>query len=116
MADHVLPPARHEPRDVEFRYLLIGLASTLLLLLGCALFAIALYPSAVVDHRLPSPPPPYPEPRLQTAPSADLQRFVAGELARLNNAGDGHIPIDEAMRRIAQQGIPDWPTQGKPPQ
>ncbi len=45
-----------------------------------------------------------------------MQKFRAAELARLNSAGwddqakgIGHIPIDDAMRRVAASGIPDWP-------
>jgi hypothetical protein len=116
MAEPTLPPARHEPRDVTFQQLLTGFVATLGVVLACMLLVMAIYPAILVDRRLPTPPPAYPEPRLQAAPASDLQRFVASELARLNSAGDGHIPIDEAMRRIAKQGIPDWPTQGKPAQ
>jgi hypothetical protein len=60
---------------------------------------------------------------LQANPAADLQRFTATELSRLNSVGWAdksrgivHIPIDEAMDRVAAQGIPDWPaSSGKKP-
>ena len=110
MAEPTLPPARHERRDVEFHHLLIGFAGTLAVVLACTLLVIAIYPSAVVDRWLPQPPAAYPEPRLQSSPQADLQRFLAAERARLDSAGSDHIPIEEAMQRIAHHGIPDWPT------
>ena len=117
MAEPALPPARYEPEDVTFGFLLTGAAGVLLTVLLCAGFVIWLYPGVQHDHRLPSPLPVYPAPRLQANPQDDLRRFTAEELTRLNGLGwvdkqHGivHIPIDEAMRRIVQQGIPDWPT------
>ncbi len=110
MAERVLPPARYERRDVTFRQLTLGFAITLFVLMACTLLVIVIYPSILVDRRLATPLPAYPEPRLQSDPAADLQRFEASELARLNSSGDGHISIGEAMQRIASQGIPDWPT------
>ena len=77
---------------------------------------MVLYPTAMQDRRLTTALPVYPPPRLQADPAADLQRFTAQELSRLNSAGwvdktrgIVHIPINEAMRSIAAQGIPDWP-------
>lgn len=115
MAEHTLPPARHERRDVEFHHLLIGFTCTLFVLLACTLLVIAIYPSAVVDRRLPASLPTYPEPRLQPSPQADLQRFLAAQRTRLDSSGSDHIPIGEAMRRIARDGIPDWPAQTRQP-
>ena len=75
-----------------------------------------IFPGSAIDRRLPNPMPIYPSPRLQADPQADMQKFLSVELARLNSGGwddqakgIGHIPIDEAMRRIAATGIPDWP-------
>ncbi len=116
----VLPPARHELQDVSFPYLVAGLSATLITLLLSALLVMWIYPSVVVDRRLTGSLPDYPEPRLQSDPAADLRHFVAGELQQLNSSGWAdkehglaHIPIDEAMQRIAQKGIPDWPTATK---
>jgi hypothetical protein len=123
MAEPALPPARHEQSDVSFRFLLSGVAVVLATLLLCTFGVMWLYPTSVQDRRLTSPLPVYPTPRLQSDPAADLQRFTAQELSRLNSVGwvdksHGvvHIPIDEAMRRVAAQGIPDWPVAsgGKP--
>jgi hypothetical protein len=124
MAEHqsALPPARHEMQDVSFPYMAIGFFGTLVVLLFSVMLVMWIYPSAVVDRRLTGQLPRYPEPRLQSDPTADLRHFVAAELAELNSSGwvdrskgIAHIPIDKAMQRIAQQGIPDWPTKGKAP-
>jgi hypothetical protein len=123
MAEPALPPARYEQSDVTFRFLLCGAAVVLNTILLCAFGVMWLYPTAVQDRRLTSALPVYPVPRLQSDPAADLQRFTAQELSRLNSVGwvdksHGvvHIPIDEAMRRVAAQGIRDWPVAsgGKP--
>jgi hypothetical protein len=59
-----------------------------------------------------APPPP----RLQTDPAADLRQFRAEEDRRLNSygwidreRGIVHIPIAEAMKRAAAQGIDGFP-------
>jgi hypothetical protein len=56
---------------------------------------------------------PPPEPRLQTRPQEDLRELRAREDAILNgygwvdkNAGVAHIPIEEAMKIVAQRGLP----------
>lgn len=117
MAEPELPPARHEMSDVTFRLLATGFAGVLLTVLGCMFFVMWLYPGAVQDRRLGGPLPHYPAPNLEADPHADLQAFEAKELQQLNSAGwvdrthnVVHLPIDDAMRRIAAQGIPDWPT------
>lgn len=123
MAEHALPPARYEPQDVGFVHVLAGFFGTLVALLLTVLLVVVLYPSLTVDRRLAGPLPEYPPPRLQSNPTADLRRFIATELAQLNGGGwidqskgIAHIPIDMAMRRIVEQGIPDWPAQkGKAP-
>jgi hypothetical protein len=118
MAEHrqALPPARHEGRDVDVRLLTFGLAGTLAVLLMGSLLVGWIYPGIAVDQRLRGPVPHYPDPHLQTDPAGDLRRFIAGELAELNSSGwidqahgIAHIPIDAAMRRIAHDGIADWP-------
>jgi hypothetical protein len=45
-----------------------------------------------------------------------MDAFLQKETEQLNSSGwidrahgIAHIPIGEAMRRIAAQGIPDWP-------
>lgn len=119
MPEHSVPPARYEHEDLTFGFMLAGAGGVLVLVLLCTFFVMWLYPTAVQDRRLPAGLPSYPAPRLQANPHADLRHFEAAELARLNSTGwvdksHGvvHIPIDAAMRRIAAQGIPDWPVAG----
>jgi hypothetical protein len=38
---------------------------------------------------------------LQTAPHGSLEEFARRKRARLESAGPDHIPIEEAMRRLA---------------
>lgn len=111
-----LPPARYERTDVTARAALIAFPAVLLGLLGAIMLVRVIFPNAAIDRRLPSKLPEYPAPRLQASPQADFTRFLQTELARLDSAGwddaaktQGHIPIDEAMRRVAASGIPDWP-------
>jgi hypothetical protein len=71
----------------------------------------AAYPLApTTGLRLP------PAPRLQTKPREDLKAFRREEDARLNqygwadeNAGLARIPVDEAMQRVLQHGLPSAP-------
>lgn len=111
-----LPPARHELSDVNGRLALVVFPGMLAVLVLCIFLARWIYPHAVIDRRLPEPPPTVPAPRLQSDPATDMQNFLKAELARLNSRGwddkakgEGHIPIEDAMHRIAASGIPDWP-------
>ncbi len=111
-----LPPASREPKDVTFRDMLRLLAligATLLLLIGVATW---LFPQELRDRRFEQPFPAYPTPRLQPSPRADMQAFRAKEMQQLNSAGWQdraagvvHIPIEQAMRIVASEGIPGWP-------
>jgi hypothetical protein len=116
MSEHKLPPARHEASDVPPSFIVAGLASTLVLLLLCTMLAFWLFPNAAIDRRLTLPLPEFPPPRLQVDTRADMDAFLQKETEQLNSSGwidrahgIAHIPIGEAMRRIAAQGIPDWP-------
>jgi hypothetical protein len=116
MPEPILPPARFEPADASSRAALIAFPAILAGLLLSVLLVWWIYPETTADRRLPSPIPPYPSPRLQSDSAADLWKFRAVELARLNSfgwddeaKGSGHIPIDDAMRRVVASGIPDWP-------
>jgi mono/diheme cytochrome c family protein len=55
-----------------------------------------------------------PGPRLQAAPQEDLQQLLSTQQARLESygwvdedRGIAHIPIDQAMRIVAEQGFPE---------
>ena len=75
-----------------------------------------LYPSATSHRTVQLPVPTYPSPRLQPNPRDDMARFYAEEMQRLNGTGwvdkaHGvvHIPIADAMKLVAKEGIPGWP-------
>jgi hypothetical protein len=80
---------------------------------------IAAFPTtpADVNRALTAEPSP---PRLQTNPSEDLAKFRAEEEKRLNGyywvdkeKGIVHIPIEQAMEELAEEGIDGYP-RGKP--
>jgi hypothetical protein len=59
-----------------------------------------------------------PEPRLQVEPRQDLSLYLERETALLDgyrwidkNAGLVRIPIDEAMKRLVERGVPARPAQ-----
>jgi len=117
MSEKELSPARHEPTDVGESYAWIAVVMLVAAVLILSLIVLLLYPRSTTNRMLRSPLPAFPRPELQASPRADWQRFYAEEMRRLNGAGwidkqrgIAHIPIADAMRRTAQQGIPDWPT------
>jgi hypothetical protein len=118
-AERALPPARHEVQDISLRLIvgLLALAGVLLVLLIA--LARLMFPAEVKDARFSQPFPAWPAPMLQTDPAADMNRFYAAEIQRLNSAGwqdraagTVHIPIDQAMRAVVAEGIPGWPSGG----
>jgi hypothetical protein len=116
-AEHDLPKAQHEPRDVGSRTIFLGLSGILATLLLLAGLAVWLYPRSLTDKTITRPLPDPAAPRLQQSPAADMRAFYAREIKELNSVGwvdraHGivHMPIDEAMRLVAKEGIPDWPT------
>lgn len=110
-----LPQAQRDTFEVPGRPLLIGgllLAGFVTGMLGLARW---IYPASVGP--IPLEEPRFPQPRLQAAPNLDYARFHQQQLHELETAAwtDGshravRVPIDEAMRKLAQDGIPDWPT------
>lgn len=116
MPERALPPARRNPDDIGIRFML-GLfaliGGSLLALIGVAYL---MFPKEVKDHRFAQPFPTFPPPRLQPSPPADMRKFYAEEMRRLNSAGwqdraagKVHIPIAQAMRAVAAEGLPGWP-------
>lgn len=115
-----LPRARHEAEDVTIRFGILWFAGLAVALGVVIAVAIMLFPNTVserVGPRLPN----FPTPALQASPRADMARFLHAELERLNSTGwvdrdKGivHIPIADAMRKVAQGGIPGWPTPQEP--
>lgn len=114
--ERMIAGARHERRDVGERFIYGAVAAMLGLLLVCAAATLWFYPQSRLDRTLKLPLPKFPAPALQVDPSADMQRFHREELLRLysrgwvdQQAGIAHIPIEEAMRQTARDGIPGWP-------
>ncbi len=112
------PEVQYERSDVSL-FVIAMVALGILVLLGVVpLVMIGAFPLSRgdVDRRLAISPP---EPRLQTAPAADLAAYLSKERKLLDSYGwvdrdhgIAHIPIEEAMRRLAQQGIPEFPGPG----
>ncbi len=74
---------------------------------------LSLTPEQMVD-----PTKRFPKPTLQPDDVADMNKFRADEAAVLNsygwvdrNAGVVHIPVDEAIKAVAKQGLPVRPAQ-----
>jgi len=115
-AEREIPDARREPTDIGEGFIWGAVGVCLGTLVLCAGMVLALYPKSLSDVRLRLPLPVYPAPRLQPSPADDMRAFYAEEMRRLNGTGwvdraHGivHIPIDEAMREVAQEGIAGWP-------
>jgi hypothetical protein len=109
------PATAFEPSDWSLRPVaLVYLAIPVLLVISCFVL-IAAYPNALpdVDRTLRIAPP---GPRLQTDAARDLQRFRADEERRLSTyywidkqKGIVHIPIEQAMKKLATTGAPGFP-------
>jgi hypothetical protein len=117
MAESDLPPAGHENADITFRPLLIGGLATLAVLAALTGLTGWLYPGSRDTHVVRTATiPPFPAPALQPDPEADMQRFRTDQLRQVNGvwwvdraAGTVHMPIADAMQKLAATGIPDWP-------
>jgi hypothetical protein len=121
-AEKLIPTARHEHSDIREKSIWVAAASMLGLLVACALLTWWLYPQSLSDATPTPPLPVYPAPRLQSDPPADMRAFHAREMQQLDSTGwvdeaHGllHIPIADAMRIAAHEGIPGWPAPGPGP-
>lgn len=124
MADEsALPPPQHEPTDVTERVIWAGVPILVATVIVLALLVLWLFPGRTIDRTLHLPLQRYPSPELQINPRSEMASFRAREMHRLNSLGwideaQGivHIPIEQAMQRVAAAGIEDWPTaQGERP-
>lgn len=120
-------PARHFPdnpdTDFERSDWPIGIVGLVLLgivlvLVAAPLVLIAVFPRAVsdVDRHLEVE---LPAPRLQIDAAAALATFTAAEQRKLDTyywidkqKGIVHVPIRQAMRKLAAQGIDGFPRGG----
>lgn len=120
----------HEQRDVHARRLawfglgLAGLLAGSLLLVGWLLDALDVTPEGQGLRTAPvaEAPPRPPAPRLQAAPAQDMRDMRQAENAHLQSygwvdrtAGIARIPIDRALELVAEQGLPTWPDEPRPP-
>jgi hypothetical protein len=122
MSEKMLAPARHESSDVGTAFIWLGVLSVVALVLVLALIVLWLFPGNIEYRTLRLPLPQYPNPQLQTNPREEMAAFRDREMHKLNSAGwvdrtQGivHIPIAQAMRKVAQEGIAGWPTAEKQP-
>jgi hypothetical protein len=111
-----LSPAGHEPNDVGGNFIWTGATLVLGMVVALALLVLWLFPNAITDRTLHLPLPSYPNPQLQPSARQDMAKFYRQEMQSLNSTGwvdkaHGivHIPIADAMRKVAQEGIPGWP-------
>lgn len=109
------PRTAFELTDWDLAPIAVIYVGLLVLLVISCFVLIAAYPSSLsdVDRTLRINPP---GPRLQTDPEADLRRYRAEEDRRLNGyywidaqKGIAHIPIEQAMQKLVQTGIPGFP-------
>jgi hypothetical protein len=109
------PGIDYERGDVRIGVIALCALCALIFLAAMPFVLMAGFPGAVSDtaKRLRATPP---APRLQVDPQADLRAFRQSQDARLSSygwvdrdKGIVRIPIEEAMRKLARQGIPGWP-------
>lgn len=111
--------ALYERRDVSVRGIalaaaLVAAGFVLAMLLTWLVLRLA---TGVADTYLPLFPeaPDVPAPALQVDPQQDLAEFRDNKLERLTSygwvdrsAGVIHVPIEDAMARVAKDGLPRW--------
>lgn len=116
MSDDAIPPPRHEASDIGVRFALLSvavLAGSLAVVIGIAGW---MFPATVGARFVPPDLPRPVQPALQSSPRADMAALRRDKLAALDSygwvdrdRGRVHIPITEAMRRVAAEGIAGWP-------
>ncbi|MBI2816898.1 MAG: hypothetical protein HYX72_08150 [Acidobacteria bacterium] len=110
----------YEKRDANARALLIFAAGLIAILALILILMVVMFRYFSVAQSLGPPASPFaaervlpPPPRLQADPREDLQRLREQENANLNSygwvnpsAGIVKMPIDRAMDRLIQKGLP----------
>lgn len=116
MSEEALAPPRHEARDIGVRFAVQAVALLLVVLLAMVGLVAWLFPGSIDERFVPAMLPQSASPALQSSPRGEMAMFYRAEMQRLNSvgwtdkaAGRVHIPIADAMRRIAAEGIPGWP-------
>src|SRR3954451_14147788 len=105
----------YEKSDWRLGYIGLVFLGTFVMLVITPFVLMWAFPNSLPDQRrnLTIAPPP---PRQQVAPSLDRMQYVAEQKLRLDtyywiDRGRGivHIPIEEAIKRVAADGIPGFP-------
>ena len=116
-----LPPPRHEPTDVSDHVIWIGAPALIATVIVMTLLVLWLFPGRTVDRTMHLPLTHYPRPELQVSPRDDMATFRAQQLQWLNSAGwvdktrgIAHIPVEDAMHEVAEEGIAGWPAAARP--
>ena len=113
------PKTAFEKSDWPLGTIALVLLGTLVFLVIAPFVLMGAFPRAVSDvsRSLTVEPP---QPRLQTNPPEDLAQFLVDEEKRINTyywidrqKGIVHIPIEQAMQELAEEGIDGFP-RGKP--
>jgi len=113
------PDTAFEPSDWNLAPVAIVYVGALILIVVSCFVLMAAYPASLPDvaRTLRIHPP---GPLLQTDPQAEFRHVRAGEEKRLNayywtdkSKGTVHIPIEQAMKKLVQTGIPGFPKAGQ---
>ena len=106
--------ARGETSDTRPRFMPIGAAILLAAVVGFTPLPLALLPERAGDEALRSPLPDYPEPRVRFGPRNGKRKHEE-ETRKLHVSAAVRIPIEQAMREIAEEKIAGWPSPGGAP-
>lgn len=113
------PETAYEPSDASPRLLAGIMALVAVVVIASGAILSGIFSSTLREPWVGMAKPP-PRPRLEIDEHADLRRFEARVEKRLDGygwvdrkRGIVRIPIQEAMKRAAAAGFPDWP--GNPP-
>src|SRR3954453_1039838 len=108
----------YEKSDWRLGYIGLVFLGTFVMLVIAPFVLMWAFPNSLPDQRrnLTIAPPPQRQP---VAPSLDRMQYVAEQKLKLDtyywidrDRGIVHIPIEEAMKRVAAHGIPGFPQAG----
>ena len=116
MSERILSPARNERARRPLQATCWPARAWLALALAVVLLqrAVALFPDTMTDQLRRPALPRFADPQLQSSPRLDMDEFRAATAARPERAPIGstrqhgvvHLPIDDAMRKLAAGGHP----------
>jgi hypothetical protein len=116
MPEKTIATARHETSDVGTPFMWIGVPVLFISVIALALLALWLFPRSMNSPAGWLTLPQFPSPQLQPSPRDSMTQFYAEEMRTLNGTGwvdktkgTVHIPIEDAMRKVAEEGIQGWP-------